>query len=86
MRIERRAPGRRVDRLEERVIAVRELQDPVPLLLGGHGRRVVGVAARHADIFHLTGLTDGEGGKPEPGGCHPNGLGVPLPGAEQRRP
>ena len=93
MDIELRAPGHRVDRLEESVIAVRALldrgsvtttgehhrlavedlgvrplQDPVPILLGGHGRRVIGVAARHADIFQFTGLTHGKGGKPEPGG------------------
>jgi len=43
-------------------------QDHVPLLIGGHGRRVVGVAGRHADIFQFTGLTHGEGGHPSPGG------------------
>jgi len=29
----------------------------VPLLVGGHGRRVVGIAGRHADIYQFTGLT-----------------------------
>jgi probable F420-dependent oxidoreductase len=39
-----------------------------PLLVGGHGRRVLGVAARHAQIVQFTGLTPGAGGWPEPGG------------------
>ena len=43
-------------------------QQHVPLLIGGHGRRVVGIAGRHADIFQFTGLTHGEGGTPAPGG------------------
>jgi len=38
-------------------------QDRIPLLIGGHGRRVVDIAARFADIFQFTGLTHGEGGK-----------------------
>ena len=44
------------------------VQERLPLLIGGHGRRVVGIAARHADIFQFTGLTHGEGGQPTPGG------------------
>ena len=40
----------------------------MPLLIGGHGKRVVGIAARHADIFQFTGLTHGEGGEPSAGG------------------
>jgi hypothetical protein len=32
------------------------VQDPVPLLVGGNGRRVLGYAAGHADIVGLTGL------------------------------
>jgi probable F420-dependent oxidoreductase len=43
-------------------------QEHVPLLIGGHGRRVVGIAGRHADIFQFTGLTHGEGGTLAPGG------------------
>jgi len=43
-------------------------QEHVPVLIGGHGRRVVGIAGRHADIFQFTGLTHGEGGTPAPGG------------------
>jgi probable F420-dependent oxidoreductase len=47
---------------------IRPVQQHVPLLLGGHGKRVVGIAARHADIFQYTGLTHGEGGELAPGG------------------
>ena len=50
------------------VLGVRPMQDCVPILIGGHGRRVVRVAARYADIFQFTGLTHGEGGVPGPGG------------------
>src|SRR3954454_21585737 len=49
-------------------LGVQPAQDHVPLLIGGHGRRVVGIAGRHADIFQFTGLTHGEGGQPSPGG------------------
>lgn len=49
-------------------LGVRPVQPRVPLLIGGHGKRVVGIAGRHADIFQFTGLTHGEGGQPAPGG------------------
>jgi probable F420-dependent oxidoreductase len=49
-------------------LGVRPIQEHVPLLIGGHGKRVVGIAARHADIFQFTGLTHGEGGEPSAGG------------------
>ncbi len=49
-------------------LGVRPTQERVPFLIGGHGRRVVSLAGRHADIFQFTGLTHGEGGKPAPGG------------------
>lgn len=50
-------------------LGVRPAQDGVPLLVGGHGRRVVELAARHADIFQFTGLThDRETGAPSGGG------------------
>ncbi len=49
-------------------IGVTPLQDRVPFLVGGHGRRVVGLAGRHADIFQFTGLTHGTDGAPSAGG------------------
>lgn len=49
-------------------LGVRPVQPRVPVLIGGHGRRVVGIGGRHADIFQFTGLTHGEGGKPSGGG------------------
>lgn len=49
-------------------LGIRPVQERVPLLIGGHGKRVVGIAARQADIFQFTGLTHGEGGQPAPGG------------------
>lgn len=88
-----RAPGPRVARLEESLVAIRALLDDgavtmagehltlaiddlgvrplqahVPVLIGGHGRRMVELAARHADIFQFTGLTHGPGGTIRPGG------------------
>lgn len=49
-------------------LGVRPVQDRLPILVGGHGERVVRLAGRHADIFQFTGLTRGPGGNPEPGG------------------
>ena len=49
-------------------LGVRPARDHVPFLIGGHGRQVVELAARHADIFQFTGLVHGEGGAPTPGG------------------
>lgn len=40
----------------------------IPFLIGGHGRRVVSLAARFADIFQFTGLHHGERGVPNGGG------------------
>lgn len=42
--------------LEVDELGVRPAQAHVPILVGGHGRRVVGVAAANADIFQFTGL------------------------------
>ena len=49
-------------------LGIRPAQARVPLLIGGHGKRVVTIAARHADIFQFTGLTHGEGGQPATAG------------------
>lgn len=49
-------------------LGIRPAQEHMPFLIGGHGKRVVSIAARHADVFQFTGLTHGEGGKPGPGG------------------
>ena len=49
-------------------LGVRPLQNHVPFLVGGHGRRVIEVAGRHADLFQFTGLTHRQDGIPEAGG------------------
>lgn len=50
-------------------LGVRPSQQRIPILVGGHGRRVVGIAAQAADVFQFTGLThDPATGKPSPGG------------------
>ncbi len=49
-------------------LGVSPLQDRVPLLIGGHGRRVVAAAAAHADVFQFTGLTHGPDGAPRTSG------------------
>lgn len=49
-------------------LGVRPAQPKVPFLVGGHGKAVVRLAARHADGFQFTGLTHGAGGVPSPGG------------------
>jgi probable F420-dependent oxidoreductase len=49
-------------------LGVRPVQSRVPILVGGHGPRVVRLGARLADIFQFTGLTHGLDGAPEPGG------------------
>lgn len=52
-------------------------QPQVPFLIGGHGKRVVGVAARYAQIFQFTGLGRGEGGMP-------TAAGFPIEDIDQR--
>jgi probable F420-dependent oxidoreductase len=49
-------------------IGIRPLQQHVPFLIGGHGKRVVRIAARYADIFQFTGLSSGVGGELSAGG------------------
>jgi len=49
-------------------LGVRPVQDRIPFLIGGHGRRVVTLAGRYADIFQFTGLTHGKDGAPSGGG------------------
>lgn len=49
-------------------LGIRPVQEHVPLLVGGHGQRVIQIAARTADIFQFTGLTHSPSGRPEPGG------------------
>lgn len=43
-------------------LGVRPVQERLPILVGGNGRRVVGLAGRFADIFQYTGLTFGPDG------------------------
>jgi probable F420-dependent oxidoreductase len=60
--------GRHIS-LEIDELGVRPAHEPVPILVGGHGRRVVGVAAAYADIFQFTGLHhDPVTGAPNGGG------------------
>ena len=49
-------------------LGVRPVQSHLPMLIGGNGKRVVGIAGRYADIFQYTGLTHGPGGAVGPGG------------------
>jgi probable F420-dependent oxidoreductase len=49
-------------------LGVRPVQGHVPILIGGFGRRVVSIAARYADIFQFTGLSDNPDGAIAAGG------------------
>lgn len=49
-------------------LGVRPLQGRVPILIGGHGRRVIELAGRQADIVQFTGLTHGSNGEASAGG------------------
>ncbi len=45
-------------RITEAVSEPKPLQDPLPLLIGGKGDRMMGVVARHADEWNMWGLAD----------------------------
>jgi probable F420-dependent oxidoreductase len=45
-------------------LGVAPSQPHVPFLIGGNGRRMVGIAGRHADICQFTGLVHDDEGKP----------------------
>lgn len=49
-------------------LGVRAEQPRLPILIGGHGRRVVSVAAEHADVFQFTGLVHEADGTPTAAG------------------
>ncbi len=49
-------------------LGVEPVQDRVPFLIGGHGKRVVELAAQHADIFQFTGLEMAPDGEVSAGG------------------
>jgi probable F420-dependent oxidoreductase len=49
-------------------LGIRPVQQRIPFLIGGHGRRVVSLAGQHADIFQFTGLTHAADGTPSGGG------------------
>ncbi len=49
-------------------LGVEPLQERVPFLVGGNGRRLIELAGRYADIFQFTGLTFGPDGSPDVAG------------------
>ena len=51
-------------RLHNHVLAPAPLQSPPPLLIGGNGTRLLGLAAQHANIVSFTGFS------PDPGGSN----------------
>lgn len=50
-------------RLDKCAIDLATVQQPVPVMVGGNGDRVLRVAARHADIVGVLGLAAGTGPK-----------------------
>lgn len=50
-------------RLDRCATGLATSQQPVPVMVGGNGDRVLQVAARHADIVGITGFTAGTGPK-----------------------
>jgi probable F420-dependent oxidoreductase len=49
-------------------LGVRPAQARLPLLIGGHGRRVVTIAGQHCDIYQFTGMEHGPRGEIQPNG------------------
>uniref|UniRef100_UPI003D81C556 Putative F420-dependent oxidoreductase n=1 Tax=Streptomyces TaxID=1883 RepID=UPI003D81C556 len=49
--------GTRVTRLADTLAALRTLAVPTPLMVGGNGDRVLGLAAEHADTVSFSGAT-----------------------------
>lgn len=49
-------------------LGIGPVQQQIPLLIGGHGKRVVSLAASYADIFQYTGLVHGPDGSPTAAG------------------
>jgi F420-dependent oxidoreductase-like protein len=45
-------------RITDAVAEPKPVQDPLPLLIGGKGDRMMGVVARHADEWNMWGLAD----------------------------
>src|SRR5690606_14273504 len=64
--VRRLLAGERVDGAGDYGLTSAELgfataQSPVPVMVGGNGDRVLALAARHADIVGLVGVTSGAG-------------------------
>lgn len=56
-------------------LGVRPASGHVPILVGGHGKRVVELAGRHADMFQFTGLShDPSTGSPSLDGLAPESI------------
>lgn len=58
LRDERTTMGGRHYQLTDAVSEPKPLQQPLPLLIGGKGDRMLGVVARHADEWNMWGLAD----------------------------
>ena len=58
LREERTSMGGRHYRLTDAVAEPKPLQQPLPLLIGAKGDRMLGVVARHADEWNMWGLAD----------------------------
>lgn len=58
LRDERTTMGGRHYQLTDAVAEPKPVQQPLPLLIGGKGDRMMGVVARHADQWNMWGLPD----------------------------